>query len=424
VKNPAYDIAVIGGGPAGMMAAGTAAEQGASVILIEKNDKPGRKLLITGKGRCNITRDENDIPAFCDAFGKKGKFLYSALRAFGVEDTISFFNQRGLATKVERGQRVFPVSDSSQDVLGVLTDHLKEHKVKIMTNCSVTKLVKKGNKIEKIKTSKGDIQANQYVICTGGLTYPSTGSSGDGYKWAKLLGHSVTPPQPSLTPVKAQESWIKDLQGLSLKNVRINIYQNNPSTGSGRSKKQAERFGEALFTSDGLSGPIILDMSQKVGQLLKTGPVELRLDLKPALEYPKLDARLQRDFRQHRNKTFRNSLSDLLPSKLIPTMVHLSGINPDKVVNKVTKEERNRLLHLFKEMTFKVRSLYGFDKAIATAGGISLKEIDPRSMRSKMIKNLYFAGEMIDLDGPTGGYNLQMCWSTGYLAGFTAAGKL
>jgi predicted Rossmann fold flavoprotein len=412
---------VIGAGPAGLMAAGTAAQEGAKVILIEKNDKPGRKLLITGKGRCNITRAEDDIPSFCAAFGKQGKFLYSALHAFGIEETIAFFAQKGLATKVERGQRVFPVSDRAQDVLQVLIDNLAEHKVKLLNNCTVTKLISEDRSIERIKTTKGDIQADQWIICAGGLTYPTTGSSGDGYKWAKLLGHSVTPPQPSLVPVRTKEDWTKDLQGLSLKNVRINVYQGGPSTGSGQSKKQAERFGEALFTSDGLSGPIVLDLSQQIGALLKNGPVELRLDLKPALEYPKLDKRLQSDLRKNANKLFKNSLYDLLPNKMIPVIIRLSGISPETSVNEITREQRNKLLHLLKELTFTVRSLYGFNKAIATAGGISLKEIDPRSMRSKIIENLLFAGEVIDLDGPTGGYNLQMCWSTGYLAGAKAA---
>lgn len=404
-----YDLAVIGGGPAGLMAAGTAAEQGAAVILLEKNERLGKKLLITGKGRCNITRSEEDIPAFCEAFGRQGKFLYTALHAFTPNETIEFFNQRGLETKVERGQRVFPVSDSSQDVLQVLLNYLKEHKVKISTNCAVTGFTKKRGLIETIKTSQGPVKARRVIIATGGKAYPATGSSGDGYKWAKELGHSVVPTYPALVPALTDEAWVPDLQGLSLKNVQIDVYQNN--------KKQDSRFGEALFTHEGLSGPIILDMSQKIGTLLKNGPVELRLDLKPALDYPKFDARLQRDLRHNAKKAFKNSLNDLLPAKFIPVMVKLSGIDPEKIANDVTKEERKRLLHLFKEMKFTVRKLDGFNNAIVTAGGISLKEIDPRTMRSRIINNLYFAGEIIDLNGPTGGYNLQMCWSTGRLAG-------
>jgi predicted Rossmann fold flavoprotein len=408
-----YDIAVIGAGPAGMIAAGAAAENGAKVVLIEKNDRPGRKLLITGKGRCNITNAEYDLSAFAKAFGKKGKFLYSALQTFGVEDTIQFFNQRGLETKVERGRRVFPVSDQAADVLQVLLNFLKERQVKLLNNCSVTKLVKKGSRLQKIKTSKGEITANKFILCSGGLSYPATGSSGQGYKWAAELGHNIIKPTPALVPIKTRESWVKDLEGLSLKNVRVSIYQ--------QAKKQDERFGEALFTGKGMSGPIILDMSKKVWELINQGPVELQIDLKPALDYPKLNARLIRDFQKMHNKMFKNCLADLLPQKLIPVIIGLSGIDPEKKANSITKEERNKLLHLLKELKVHVASLYGFEKAVVTSGGVDLKEIDPRTMRSKLIENLYFAGEILDLDAPTGGYNLQMCWSTGFLAGLASA---
>jgi predicted Rossmann fold flavoprotein len=404
-----YDIAVIGAGPAGMIAAGTAAENGAKVVLIEKNDKPGRKLLITGKGRCNITNAEYDIACFAQAFGKKGKFLYSALQTFGVEDTIRFFYQRGLKTKVERGRRVFPVSDKASDVLQVLLNFLKDNKVALLNNCSVTKLVKKGSSIEKIKTSKGEIIADKFILCTGGLSYPATGSSGQGYRWAEELGHSIIKPLPALVPIKTKESWIKKLEGLSLRNVSISIFQQH--------RKQDERFGEALFTSEGMSGPIILDLSKKACELFHKGPVELQIDLKPALDFPQLDARLLRDFQKMHNKMFKNCLDELLPKKLIPVIINLSGIDPEKKANSITKEERKKILHLLKELKVNVASVHGFEKAVVTAGGVDLKEIDPRAMRSRMIENLYFCGEIIDLDAPTGGYNLQMCWSTGFLAG-------
>jgi predicted Rossmann fold flavoprotein len=411
-----FDLAVIGGGPAGLMAAGAAAESGAKVVLLEKNERLGKKLLISGKGRCNITASEYNIPAFIEAFGKKGKFLYSALQAFGVEAVIRFFNDRGLTTKVERGKRVFPANDQAADVLQVLSGFLKEKKVKVLTNCAAVKLIKKGSKISRVKTADAVILADQYILCTGGLSYPSTGSSGEGYHWAKELGHSIIAPAPALVPLRVKELWAKDLQGLGLRNARIAVYQNN--------KKRDERFGEALFTHKGLSGPIILDMSKKIGELLKHGEVELRIDLKPALEYPKLDARIQRDFKKKINSMFKNSLDDLLPKSLIPVIIKLSRIDPNKKVNVVTKEERNKLLHLLKELKLHVTSLLGFDKAVATAGGIDLKEIDPRTMKSKLIDNLYFAGEIIDLDGPTGGYNLQVCWSTGHIAGKSAADNL
>ncbi len=423
-NNQVYDVAVIGAGPAGMMAAATAAQSGANVVLVEKNDRLGKKLLITGKGRCNITTAETDLANIISCFGKNGKFLYSALHAFTQEETVAFFNQRGVATKVERGLRVFPVSDRAQDVLQVLIDFLKETNVKIIKNCTVKKLIlrspkgegRKNSQITKIETSTGYISAKKYIICTGGLSYPGTGSSGDGYQWAKLLGHTVTSPTPALTPLRIKETWAKEMQGLSLKNSKINIFQNN--------KKQAERFGEALFTHEGLSGPIILDMSETVGKLLKKGPVELRLDLKPALDYPKLDRRLQRDFLKFSNKSFKNSLQDLLPRKMIPIIIRLSGIDPEKLVNKITKEERNKLLHLLKELTFTPTALHGFNKAIITAGGISLKEIEPKTMQSKLVNNLYFAGEILDLNGPTGGFNLQVCWSTGFLAGKSSGGGI
>ncbi|MBU0671979.1 MAG: NAD(P)/FAD-dependent oxidoreductase [Candidatus Margulisbacteria bacterium] len=396
-----------------MLAAGMAAQNGAKVILLEKNEQLGKKLLLSGKGRCNITTAEEDPTTVIEAFGKNGKFLYSALHEFSVQDTINFFNQLGVATKIERGQRVFPVSDQALDVLRALTNWLKEQKVRVVTGCTVIKLVKVGRQIEKVKSSRGDFFAGKFIITTGGQAASFTGSSGDGYAWAKKLGHQIVPPVPSLVPVRTKDAWVKDLQGLSLKNVRISIYQSL--------KKHDERFGDALFTHFGLSGPIILDMSKKIGTLLANGSVELRIDLKPALDFPQLDARIQRDLKKMSNKAFKNSLAELLPQKLIPVIVRMSGIDPEKKANNITKEERNKLLHLLKELRTHVSSLLGHEKAIVTAGGIELKELDPRTMRSKLINNLYFAGEIIDLDGPTGGYNLQMCWSTGYLAGTSAA---
>ena len=415
VKN-AYDIAVIGAGPAGLMAAVAAAQNKARVILIEKNERPGKKLLLTGKGRCNITHLEEDIPTLCDAFGKKGKFLFTALQQFAPQDVIDFFNKNQVETKVERGQRVFPVSDKAEDVLKALRSFLRKKKVMTYSNCTVKKFINKNGLIGGLTTAEGEIRAKQYILCTGGMAYPTTGSAGQGYKLARQLHHTVIEPVPALVPLKAKELWVRDLQGLSLKNVQISLYQNG--------KKQTERFGEALFTHEGMSGPIILDMSKEISALLQTGKVELRLDFKPALDYPKLDQRIQRDWQKMSNKMYKNSLDDLLPQKLIPVIVRLSGIDPDKKVNVISKEERSCLLHLLKELPLTVRSLHGFEKAIVTAGGVDLKEIDPRTMRSKLVENLYFAGEIIDLDGPTGGYNLQMCWSTGHLAGESAADVL
>lgn len=409
-----FDVAVVGGGPAGMMAAGRAGKLGARVALIEKNHYLGKKLLLTGKGRCNLTRAESNLKNFTDAFGKEGRFLLSSLSVFGIKQTIDFFEKRGLKTKIERGKRVFPESDKARDVLNVLKNHLKEGKVAILKGKKVEALHKKAEKITSIVLEKGKkIIAENYIICTGGKSYPNTGSTGDGYRWVKKLGHTVITPKPALTPLKIKEVWVRKVQGLSLRNIRISVCQNGG--------KKDERFGEMLFTHFGISGPIVLDMSKKIGELLSRGDVKLELDLKPGLAKKQLDKRVQRDFQKYQNKLFRNSLNDLLPQKIIPIIVKLSEINPNKKVNNITKEERKKLVNLLKKLEMRVSALVGFDKAIITNGGIDLKEIDNKTMKSKIIDNLYLAGEIINLDGPSGGYNLQLCWITGYIAGQSAA---
>jgi len=414
-----FDVAVIGGGPAGMMAAGRAGELGAKVVLIEKNKNLGRKLLLTGKGRCNLAKAEFNHKEFVKGFGKQGQFLLSALSVFGIKETIEFFEKRGLKTKIERGKRVFPKSDKARDVLNVLVNYLREGKVAVLLDSRVTNFEVANQKIIRAFIKGGrQIKAKKYILCSGGKSYPQTGSTGDGFRWAEKLGHSVTKLRPALVPLKIKERWVKQVQGLALKNVKITFFENK--------KKRASKFGEALFTHFGLSGPIILEMSKKIGQLLDEKPsysLKLFLDLKPGLDFQKLDKRVQRDFEKYRNKMFKNSLADLLPQKLIPVIVRLSGINPGKKVNKITKEERQKLVKLLKNLEMTVVGLLGFDKAIITNGGISLKEIDSKTMKSKIIDNLYFAGEIIDLDGPSGGYNLQLCWTTGFVAGQNAAGK-
>lgn len=408
-----YDVAIIGGGPAGMISAGRAGELGASVILIEKNKNLGRKLLITGKGRCNITNKENNLREFINEFGKNGEFLFSALSRFGVKETIDFFGKLNLKTKIERGNRVFPISDRSEDVLEALTGYLKKSNVKIKLNSEVREFIKKGDKIEKIiLTDNEEIVADKFIISTGGKSHSGTGCTGDGYKWAKKLGHTITNLSSSLVPIALKEKIVKELEGLSLKNVEISVYKDN--------KKIDSRFGEAIFTNDGMSGPIIIDMSKKIGQELP-GNVEIKIDFKPALDFLKLDQRIQADFQKDCKKLFKNSLSELLPQKLIPVVVELSKINPSKKSGLIVKEERKRLTHLLKEFTLKVKSLADHERAIITVGGIKLGEIDQKTMKSKLIDNLYFAGEVLDLDGPTGGYNLQVCWTTGYVAGESAA---
>jgi len=407
-----YDVIVIGGGPAGMMCAGRAGELGSHVLLLEKNRYLGVKLLITGKGRCNITNKIDDLKEMTSKFGKNGKFLFSSFYKFGIEDTINFFESRGVKTKIERGNRVFPVSDQSKDVLNSLIGYLKKSQVAVRTSVPVKDIIKNGNRIEKVVLVSGEeIFANKFVICTGGKSYPGTGSSGDGYNWLTKLGHTITSLSPSLTPIVVEEEIVKELEGLSLKNIEISIYKNN--------KKIDSRFGEAIFTADGISGPVILDLSKEIGKH-PSAQMKIQIDFKPALDFAKLDLRIQKDFQEGNNKIFRNSLDRLLPQKLIPVMIKLSGIDSEKKVNLVTKEERKRLLHLMKEFSLEFKSLKGYEKAIVTSGGVDLREIDPLTMKSTLIDNLYFAGEIFDLDGPTGGYNLQLCWSTGFVAGENA----
>ena len=398
-----------------MLAAGRAAELGAKVALLEKNDSLGRKLLITGKGRSNITRAEFNPKELLKKYGREGDFLLYALSQFGPKETVDFFEKRGLKMKVERGKRIFPETDSANDVLDILIGYLKKNKVEIITNSEVKEIIKEGNAISKIilKNGRELFSAKNYIIATGGKAFPGTGSTGDGCKWAEKLGHKIIKLRSALVPIKIKEDWVKSLQGLSLKNVELNVFQNG--------RKKDSRFGELLFTHFGLSGPIVLDLSGHIGELLENGEVKLILDLKPALDEQALDKRLQSDFTKYANKFFKNSLDDLLPQKLIPVIIEFSGIDPLKKVNLITKEERRRLSALLKGLEMTVLSLLGFESAIVTSGGVSLREIDSKTMKSKIIDNLFFAGEIINLQGPTGGYNLQICWSTGYLAGQSAA---
>lgn len=409
-----YDVIVIGGGPAGIFAAGFAALAGAKVLLLEKKRRCGAKLLITGKGRCNVTNNEDDPRRFSDVFGRNGKALLTALYAFGVRETIDFFEQRGLSLKTERGGRVFPEKGKASDVQRVLDRFLIESGVELLTSCAVQKINGDSERLTSVETSCGEFLAEKFVVATGGLSYPETGCSGDGYGWAKQLNHSLIAPEPALVPVFLAESWTRELGDFNLKNVHLAVVQ--------QGKIITERFGEAFFTAVGIGGPIILDMSAEIRDALKRGEVQLVLDLKPAVDLDLFDKRLQRELAAHSNKDFRNSLDNLLPKDMIPLFIRLSGIAAEKKCHSVTKAERIKLLSLFKTLELTVTGVDGFKKAIITSGGISLKDIDMRSMCSRKVPNLYFAGEIIDLDGPTGGYNLQVCWSTGYLAGTSAAG--
>lgn len=407
-----YDVAVIGGGPAGMMAAGRAGERGARVLLLEKNINLGVKLLATGHGRCNLTNVSADVKPMVCAYGKNGKFLFSSFHRFGAEDLINFFANRGVVIKREDNGRVFPKSDNARDILNAFRNYLSESKVEIRFGAKVKEIISSGDKIQKIILANGDeIFADNFIVSTGGLSYPGTGSTGDGYKWLKKLGHTIISPRPALTPVVVKEKFVKELEGLSLKDIEISVFK--------AGKKVDVKIGEAIFTADGMSGPVIINLSNGIGRILP-GKINLRIDFRPELDLAGLDRQIQKDFQTDNNKLFRNYLVGTLSPKLAPVIIKLSGIDGEKKVNLITKKERKRLTRVFKEFTLEVKGLKGFNKAMITAGGVELKEVDPKTMRSKLFQNLFLAGEILDLDGPTGGYNLQICWSTGYAAGDSA----
>ncbi|MBO8158109.1 NAD(P)/FAD-dependent oxidoreductase [Thermosyntropha sp.] len=406
------EIGVIGGGPAGMMAAITAAKAGSKVVLFEKKPRLGSKLRITGKGRCNITSAEEDLQNFISSYPGNGRFLFSALHEFSNYDLIRFLNGLGVETKVERGKRVFPVSDDADEVVNALNSELKRIGVRIRLSSEVEDVCVEGGRVTGIKAEGEFFPFDAIVIATGGLSYPGTGSTGDGYRFAEKVGHKIITPFPGLVPLVVEEAWVKDLQGLSLKNVRAASY-------TMKGKKINEEFGEMLFTHYGLSGPIILSMSRDIVSCLreKGGKVKVFIDLKPALDEEKLDKRLQRDLAKYARRRFKNGLDDLLPGKLIPVIINLSGIDKEKPCHQITREERRRLLELLKNLNFTVNGTRPIAEAIVTAGGVNVKEINPKTMESKLIKGLFFAGEVIDVDGYTGGFNLQAAFSTGFVAG-------
>lgn len=404
-------VIVIGGGAAGMFAAYFAAAGGNQVTLLEKNEKLGKKIYITGKGRCNLT-NACDVEELFGNVKSNSKFLYSAFYGYDNSRVVDFFEDHGMPTKIERGNRVFPVSDKSSDVISTLQKALRGQHVDIKLNTTVRDILTKdsGTSVSGVLLDDGTkIDADDVIIATGGLSYPSTGSTGDGYRMAKTLGHSVTECTPSLVPFNVRESWVKELQGLSLKNTAITIYNGK--------KKLYEDFGEMLFTHFGVSGPMILSASASIKQNLIKEPLTMYIDLKPALSVEALDKRILREFEEAKNKQFKNSINKLLPAKMIPVIIELSQIDPDKKVNEISKEERNRLLELLKKLPVTLDGPRGWNEAIITKGGIKVKEVNPSTMESKLIRNLFFAGEVLDLDAYTGGFNLQIAWSTGYLAG-------
>lgn len=414
-------IIVVGGGPAGMMAAITAAENGNDVTIIEKMPSFGRKLLITGKGRCNITSSLY-MSEFIKNTPGNGRFLYSAFQNYTNKDIIEFLKRQGLEVKEERGNRIFPVTDKSIDVLNCFKKRIDELKIKCKLDTRVEKILIKNNEVLGVRTNKEIIQTDKIILATGGKSYPLTGSTGDGYKIAKDVGHIITPIKPSLVPLEVYEKEeCKKLQGLSLRNVGIKIID------SERKKLIYEDFGEMVFTHFGISGPIILSGSahlaryKDIDYLLKKRYVNLSIDLKPALTEEQLDDRILRDFKEFKNKQFKHSLDKLLPQKLIPLIIELSGIDENKRVNEITKTERKRLVQLLKCFTITIKAFRPVEEAIITSGGINIREINPKTMESKIIKGLYFAGEIIDVDAYTGGFNLQIAYSTGYTAGISVS---
>lgn len=400
------ELVVIGGGAAGMMCAYNAAQRGMSVVLVDPNRQLGRKVRITGKGRCNVTNN-CDIKEFMRNIPGDGRFLYSALNRFSPADTIVFFESHGLPLKTERGNRVFPVSDNANDVAGLMA-RLCERSGVTLIRSTAKKILTEDGAVSAVVTEEGTIACRAAAVCTGGLSYPLTGSNGAGYRFARELGHTVTETRPSLVPLESEDACCAQMQGFSLKNVTLSAYEDE--------RLIYKELGEMLFTHFGVSGPLVLSASSHMRNFGRA-KYRLEIDLKPALDEKKLDARILRDFEKYSNKEFKNALADLAGHTMIPVLVRLSGIPEDTKVNSITREQRMRLLRLFKAFPVSVSGTRPIDEAIVTAGGVSTKEIDPRTMCSKLVQGLYFAGEVLDLDGYTGGFNLQIAWSTGFVAG-------
>ncbi len=402
-------VLIIGGGAAGMMAGVFAARNGHEVHILEKNEKLGKKLFITGKGRCNIT-NAADIETLLNAVITNPKFLYSGFYSFTNDQVIDFFEELGVKTKIERGDRVFPSSDHSSDVISAFSRELRRLHASVHLNTEVLKVLIDDHKVVGVELKDGTkIKGDSCIVATGGVSYASTGSTGDGYRFAKEAGHSVTALRPSLVPMETKEPYVQELQGLSLRNVNITI--------SNAKKIVYKDFGEMLFTHCGVSGPLIISASSRIGDLLTKENLTLSIDLKPALSFEQLDARVLRDFNENINKQFKNAIDKLFPAKLKPVLLELSRIDPDKKVNEISREERERFVHLIKNFRLTLTGLRSFKEAIVTKGGINVKEIDPGTMESRLVENLYFIGEVLDLDALTGGFNLQIAWSTAYLAG-------
>jgi len=414
-----FDVAIIGAGPAGMMVALIAAESGAKVVLIEKNRHLGKKLLLTGNGRCNITNAEFNLRELVKNYNN-GEFLFHAFSLFGPERAIKFFEGLGVKTKTEKDKRVFPKSNKAEEVLEALNKHLEKNKVQIIYNSEIVGINHKGKKINKIILSDQKIEAKKYIICTGGKSYSSTGSDGVGYKLAEKLGHTIVEPMPALSPIKIKEEWIKKLQGMGLEDTKISVFKNK--------KRLAQEDGEVMFTHFGISGPAVLNISGIVGSLLEKSAgngwdpsdTKICIDLFPLLNPAELKMGIEDMLKKHANKSLKNILSAFVPERFAEVLLDTVGLDKDKIANNMSKVEKEIIVKTLKNIELTAEDVLGFEQAIVTRGGVSLKEIDDKTMKSKIIDNLFFAGEIIDVDGKTGGFNLQICWSTGYLAGKSA----
>lgn len=409
-ENTIWDVVVVGGGPAGMMSAGRAGERGAKALLLEKNEELGKKLLITGGGRCNVTNSELDARKLLEKFKDGGKFLFSAFSKWGVSETLDFFHARGMGTKVENELRTFPVSNSAKSVWDVLVLNMKKYGVTVSSNSKVTGIVVENKKVVGVRLQNKEVVfGKNIIIATGGTSRPETGSTGDGYVWLNDIGHTIIPASMSLVPLAIKDEWVKKISGLTLPKVKITLLQNG--------EKQEVSKGKILFTHFGVSGPTILNMSKDVGELLKYGEVFISLDILPEMDNGILNSKLQEVFKENHKKKLKNSLGDLVPSALVGVLLERSGVDSEVACNSVTREERIRLVDTIKGIKMQVDSLLGEDKAIVTSGGVSLDEVDFKTMSSRIFPNLYIVGDMLNIDRPSGGYSLQLCWTTGFVAG-------